>query len=101
PTRNTRPPHFAYPTLFRSLGSIGRGDPARAGILFRFNLDPPLRVELIKNTGKLSDRRFICQPLDLIALKCVQIEGLTDEATIGQDRKSTRLNSSHVAISYA
>src|SRR5207253_8373081 len=32
----------------------------------------------------LSDRRFICQPLDLIALERDQIEGLTDEATIGQ-----------------
>src|SRR5438034_2585241 len=34
-------------------------------------------------------------------LNCLKTEGLTDTQNFAQDRKSTRLNSSHTVISYA
>src|SRR3712207_7110643 len=85
-----RPPRstlFPYTTLFRSArgrcgrvpGRHARGEQIRAGV--RGAWDPP-----------------VAEPLPLV------VEGrrsLLDELAAAEDRKSTRLNSSHANISYA
>src|SRR2546427_6678620 len=76
-----RPPRstlFPYTTLFRSHG--GRGDQV-------FELRPVLGEKALA-VGLLGQQRH------LIGLGQLGIE-------LGQDRKSTRLNSSHSQISYA
>src|SRR5690625_5816175 len=86
-------PLFPYTTLFRSLGGGGRGmrivnhegelaeayDRARSEAKSAFGNDE-IYVE-----------KYILNP------KHIEVQIIGDE----QDRKSTRLNSSHVAISYA
>src|SRR3989475_7562711 len=85
-----RPPRstlFPYTTLFRSLGVLPVAYPHRA-LLLRGPLDR-------------------LQPLVQLARRGIRPgQGLRDvtelgEAALEQDRKSTRLNSSHSQISYA
>src|SRR5437667_6882306 len=83
-----RPPRstlFPYTTLFRSrvpqlrrrnLGAAGGGRADRAG-------RPALAAAMTKDHTELSARTFV------------------DVHDIQEDRKSTRLNSSHITISYA
>src|SRR5207253_9369809 len=74
---------FPYTTLFRSFGDIlGRGELAVDGVLQH-------------------------HPLDHVLFADAELLGLLGDLLVDQrgahkaDRKSTRLNSSHVAISYA
>src|SRR5207245_11184297 len=84
-TRNITPspssPLFPYTTLFRSLGPPDR---ARA----RSNADP-------RYGSALSFRSDRCLFL------CFDRLGATARYLLAEDRKSTRLNSSHGSISYA
>src|SRR5439155_17399661 len=85
-----RPPRstlFPYTTLFRSLAAEVHGEVARHG-----------------------EARRAPRPGELVAGHLVVLAHLADDALDGRpaarhgptvDRKSTRLNSSHVAISYA
>src|SRR5690606_40568336 len=85
---------FPYTTLFRST-------PAEFDIIFRGDIvighqlqDVKARLQqLFKTDAARIDALFTGRP---VALK----RGL-DQATANKDRKSTRLNSSHVKISYA
>src|SRR5690625_6911230 len=78
-----RSPLFPYTTLFRSV--IADGSPAR----LRGTQDSDLRLELQLRTDRADPSE---EDLELPVLRRVRT---------GRDRKSTRLNSSHVAISYA
>src|SRR5256885_9448201 len=87
-----RPPRstlFPYPTLFRS-GAVDRGSPPvrlidrRIGVLFAVFL-----------------LLFVVAVARAAWVQGVQGGGLAADARSQQDRKSTRLNSSHLVISYA
>src|SRR5256885_10225389 len=80
-----RPPRstlFPYTTLFRSVGAIDRGD-------LRF-----VRARLEALVGRpLVEQR--------VHARLGQVAQHGERAVAGLDRKSTRLNSSHLVISYA
>src|SRR5256885_13338973 len=86
-----RPPRstlFPYTTLFRS---------QQQWEVFAFStslLSRHLRGMLPKSPTQLEIRGDTCRGL------CIVLEG-RDRDTIEEDRKSTRLNSSHLVISYA
>src|SRR5207253_6217587 len=94
--RPEAPTLFPYTTLFRSLRTTGAGDTARKWLIDNvpaaYVLSQGQSIEIFKGVG---DPRVIADRLDL--------ESRTGTHAIGhtRDRKSTRLNSSHVAISYA
>src|SRR5258705_7555816 len=80
-----RPPRstlFPYTTLFRSNKPLftPRVDYNKAGSIRRWPTDAALRSLFLPAMGRKRLRRA---------------------ASVGQDRKSTRLNSSHLGISYA
>src|SRR5256885_6335545 len=84
---------FPYTTLFRSLAIQGDFE-AHAGVLVRLGAEP----------------RIVRTPADLEGLDALVIPGgesttmtlgIEREGLAGPDRKSTRLNSSHLVISYA
>src|SRR5207253_11260984 len=79
--------HFPYTTLFRSSASF-----ARSG--GRANLRPKSRQSAFDATQRQGGRR---------GSRFFPGTGVVQDQLAGQkaDRKSTRLNSSHVAISYA
>src|SRR5699024_11491014 len=73
-----RPTLFPYTTLFRSISSVpGRQHPGL--------------------------RQFVISPFMARAPRLIAVDGQVVRLNIGRgrDRKSTRLNSSHVSISYA
>src|SRR3712207_8908996 len=86
-----RPPRstlFPYTTLFRSEGGVPQRE--RAGV-----------EDLVGVVRRHGDLRRTDQ-VELLALDPVHVVGgLAQEAGPVQDRKSTRLNSSHANISYA
>src|SRR5690606_41165561 len=84
-----RPPRstlFPYTTLFRSLGTSGAGASPPLG---------PCRLPRVAKPLSALVDRFADLEVDVLA----RFGGLP--ALPGPDRKSTRLNSSHVKISYA
>src|SRR5690349_23650680 len=90
---------FPYTTLFRS-GEVVPGVPPRTlGALLTYDVDP-----LVPEPSREPQEDL----LEGVHLEPAQGSGhrlgqrrLDDEAGAAQDRKSTRLNSSHVEISYA
>src|SRR5690606_41103947 len=91
--RPPRPPLYPYTTLFRSL----EVEAAQANIE---ELEARLEAERIR----LEDHT-IRSPIDGVIEACRvrggEAVGTTTELFVVVDRKSTRLNSSHVKISYA
>src|SRR5204862_6228502 len=88
-----RPPRstlFPYTTLFRSV--VAMPEPDRRGQILQRNHDTNKTVRL----GRVMGGTHLKDHLLFFA----QIERLNMAAS-AQDRKSTRLNSSHVEISYA
>src|SRR5256885_13221398 len=92
-----RPPRstlFPYPTLFRSV------DPAR--VEGRVAVEQGVLAQLVRKAVGVARQRFQ-QPLEVPdgprPPDAVKAQG--DEALGPADRKSTRLNSSHLVISYA
>src|SRR5207253_9072407 len=99
-----RPPSptlFPYTTLFRSGAEPVRRVPAPASCL---PMQPPLGAVLLRGDGRPGVGR---DDPALHRARCARAdEALSDPAprlslSTLPDRKSTRLNSSHVAISYA
>src|SRR5690606_41697302 len=89
--RPPRSPPFPYTTLFRSLPSQGPPTPRRV----RRCDGRALRRAVVLRRSSRRRRPTLCR---------YEIErwlGLASLARHGTDRKSTRLNSSHVKISYA
>src|SRR5207249_6350523 len=87
-----RPPLFPYTTLFRSAVEVPAHEDPQAGT----GAPPGLLGDLQRHAvGRhdviAADHAFVLHAEDLLEI----------HAPEGQDRKSTRLNSSHVSISYA
>src|SRR5690606_41668525 len=101
--RLPRPPRstlFPYTTLFRS---IYYDDPVKMARLWRVQNARVLHVvdlDAARNAGRDNRDviRRICAELDIPIQLGGGIRSMED---IEEDRKSTRLNSSHVKISYA
>ena len=53
------------------LGAIGRADPSGPRLLLGFELHSAVRINLIEQSGKLSDGGLVREPLDLVALEGV------------------------------
>src|SRR3712207_7791719 len=91
--RPPRSPLFPYPTLFR---------PTAAGAI------PGLQAELAKRgleadflEADVSVAADVARVVSLALSRHGRVDNLVNNAAIGPDRKSTRLNSSHANISYA
>src|SRR5690625_6072723 len=85
-------PLFPYTTLFRSSGAHR---PSRPDECQR-------RKRAVENPGRTPERRGVnpgFRPAQLVAGN--DSKSVSNDLDSGADRKSTRLNSSHVAISYA
>src|SRR5207249_10130034 len=89
---------FPYTPLFRSLGAGDGADlplpPLPVRELAEHRSSSSLPAGLRHRPGSLPEER-----LDLVELAGRPGDPL--ETVLGEDRKSTRLNSSHVSISYA
>src|SRR5690625_5664751 len=85
---------FPYTTLFRSAPG-GRRLTRVGRTLARFPLDPRMARMLIE-AHRLGALREV-----LIIVAALSIQDPRERPLGQEDRKSTRLNSSHVAISYA
>src|SRR5690606_41915324 len=93
--RPLRPPLFPYPTLFRSAASrrpglAGLGTGELLAHTERSSLPRPPRLMLL-----------VCQQPAAFGGDVLLTDGRALHALLMEDRKSTRLNSSHVKISYA
>src|SRR3989442_3453102 len=87
-----RPPRstlFPYTTLFRSLALIAAAAPGRGTILEIGSFKGKSTVGLASVSARYG------------LGKVVAVDPLTAPSSTDPDRKSTRLNSSHVRISYA
>src|SRR5437868_8015288 len=78
--RPPRPTLFPYTTLFRSLDALDGGFRGETG------------------AHRLGEAML---PATVIGEHAIGFEHVAVLAAVGEDRKSTRLNSSHVSISYA
>src|SRR5437868_8125720 len=89
--RRPRATLFPYTTLFRSFTIyVPTSFPDREGELWWLGLEDVVgRSDSISFCIKGAERRIDCST---VGAKC---------SAFGEDRKSTRLNSSHVSISYA
>src|SRR5207253_9498635 len=86
------PPLFPYTTLFRSCSCVGAFDTC------------PYRYELGRTSRSLAAStrsRSICDAGRSARNRVTTAVGPGPQSASSTDRKSTRLNSSHVAISYA
>src|SRR5690606_41942320 len=95
PLRATHPP---YTTLFRSFQDpYGSFDPRQK--IWRLVSEP---LHLVDEALTRADRRErAAAALAEVGLSPDDLDKYPHEFSGGQDRKSTRLNSSHVKISYA
>src|SRR5690349_23141990 len=91
-----RPPRstlFPYTTLFRSIvGESGSGKSVTNLSIMRLIQDPP---------GRIVGGRILFNGEDLMEVTDEQMRKIRGKRIAMIDRKSTRLNSSHVEISYA
>src|SRR5258708_19110524 len=89
-----RPPRstlFPYTTLFRSLVEVRIGDRQEA---------QPLEHRMVR-IGRLLEHAHVEGEPRQLAIDEAARRRSADAHHLGQDRKSTRLNSSHQIISYA
>src|SRR5690606_41699918 len=101
PARPPRPPPFPYTTLFRSFDDVREFIAAHEAF---HDAHPPTALAILERAVRLGS-----DSLRGIALQIRRLRGNEPEdeewwARVWldfQDRKSTRLNSSHVKISYA
>src|SRR5207249_11938043 len=93
------PTLFPYTTLFRSYGADAGIGEVRRDLGDRVRTEAPVRVDHAQDHLAVVT---IAEPpgLTQVAERVVERAPLA-LAGVGQDRKSTRLNSSHVSISYA
>src|SRR5439155_23261084 len=99
--RPPRPPLFPSTTLFRSLERLGAGD--EIGLAIHLDEDADLAAGMDVRADETLGRRaagFLRRRREA-ALAEVAHRSVEVAAGAVRDRKSTRLNSSHVAISYA
>src|SRR5690242_21151499 len=93
-----RPTLFPYTTLFRSVGNAVVRD---IGTSFAIRGDTDIRVQVVVTSGLVrvlpASGRDSGATLGAGDVALVQADG----GVTTQDRKSTRLNSSHMSISYA
>src|SRR3712207_7557560 len=96
-----RPPRstlFPYTTLFRSDdATLGVHSRREAGVVEEHQRQQPARLRLLGG-----ERELAGEPDRLAGqVHPAGVAGRVDEVEHAQDRKSTRLNSSHANISYA
>src|SRR5207248_11035732 len=95
--RPPRSPLFPYTTLFRSLvGLVGVGEELLVG--------EAREAEVVDVAAVLADERGArLERVQVLVLRQVGFLEIVDDAreAVAEDRKSTRLNSSHRTISYA
>src|SRR5439155_3270647 len=95
PRQRPGAPLFPYTTLFRSLDQRLCGPGRRFPQPGALGLEPALELRSVRDEEPFEERAV------------VQVRGFEPLASVDgalqgrEDRKSTRLNSSHVAISYA
>src|SRR5207249_10156888 len=87
---------FPYTTLFRSIAVFGANTLTE---ILPHLIQKDLEKDSEKGIPDLKRKKLTQQPRTEI--EYTKIEGKVDFADIKGDRKSTRLNSSHVSISYA
>src|SRR2546426_7520388 len=107
-----RPPRstlFPYTTLFRSVvpPALARQLPGLAGGFSRLSGAHALVDDLargrrvfLEGLGQLLVHDLLHQPLE-VGVAELGLRGRPDDRAQDRDRKSTRLNSSHLVISYA
>src|SRR5690606_41795159 len=98
PSRLRRPPRstpFPYTTLFRSRITVGAQD-----FLDKVSLSTAAFYDLLRNSEQIV-RTSQPPPGDFRRLFDFLLSHHEEIIYVGLDRKSTRLNSSHVKISYA
>src|SRR5207253_8724745 len=92
---------FPYTTLFRSSGDLGRALHQMPRLVGHLHLDE----DVAREEAPLADRLLPALHLDHFLGRHQHLAELVLHAraldAVEEDRKSTRLNSSHVAISYA
>src|SRR5207253_10944243 len=95
------PALFPYTTLFRSLKLLSAHYPPMEVTVLRGAASLPFMLLPLLVTGRWRELRMRRFPMHLLRglLGVVALGGFVYERQ--RDRKSTRLNSSHVAISYA
>src|SRR5699024_12639792 len=94
-------PLFPYTTLFRSIVTSILNDYASEVITKKELKESLTNLELAKNQKLIKDIDKVL--VDANYQKYIEDERYRDKKVIwiyGEDRKSTRLNSSHVSISY-
>src|SRR5690606_39953408 len=94
-------PPFPYTTLFRSCEAVGRDDQQRCVDLDVPPAQPAHRESEIPRTGIIHGLGFDALDHGLRDIPILEAEGGSWARPKRTDRKSTRLNSSHVKISYA
>src|SRR5437868_7252805 len=87
--RPPRPPLFPYTTLFRSIMGVAEGRISALDRVRTRRKALPRLVELFHQD----------EPVERVAV--MHAEAPEEAQQLRADRKSTRLNSSHVSISYA
>src|SRR5207253_10702835 len=99
--RPPRSPPFPYTTLFRSYLAIETG-PASGHEVERLarERDAVAAFRTFDSTYPWALPFYTWREEGEMAASIVRESGVTRDALWGLDRKSTRLNSSHVAISY-
>src|SRR3712207_7868063 len=93
--RPPRSPLFPYTTLFRSYLDHRSPDPAHDENPLAPAGTPPLDRDIASTCRREPDRERPCPEVD------PHLSSSMDRQDRVQDRKSTRLNSSHANISYA
>src|SRR5207253_4107634 len=98
PTPTPTPPFFPYTTLFRSRRHRDKGLGAAGFVVLSC---VPIKIVVEVRRAAIEGLAVVMAPDRLLA----PVQGLFSRRTAPhgrpEDRKSTRLNSSHVAISYA
>src|SRR5262245_65230650 len=97
-----RPPTstlFPYTTLFRSDVAAAAHVEPLPGPGIQVPDDLQLLVQLVHGDAQCFRQLLVAAVLELVHV--IADDGLRGGAVLSQDRKSTRLNSSHLGISYA
>src|SRR5207253_10440056 len=96
--RDPRSTLFPYTTLFRS-------EPAQGTMAYKLKHGQQVNILLLGMGGEQNDAPYLTDSIMAVSIdptsNRVMMASIPRDLVVHIDRKSTRLNSSHVAISYA